>query len=1219
VACRERHTEQIIFSLVFPNDRLLEALVRRSLARSLHALYLKSLTLRGFKSFASSTTLQLEPGITCVVGPNGSGKSNVVDALAWVMGEQGAKSLRGGKMEDVIFAGTAGRAPLGRAEVVLTIDNTDGALAIDYTEVTISRTMFRNGGSEYAINGNTCRLLDVQELLSDSGIGKQMHVIVGQGQLDEILHASPEERRGFVEEAAGVLKHRKRKEKALRKLDATDGNLTRLGDLLVEVRRQLKPLGRQAEVARKATVIQADARDARARLLADDAAQLLATFERELADEALLRERLVAVENRLAAARLADANLDAALVDAAPRLAQAQDLWFQLSALQERLSGTSRLAGERLRNTADEPVSDRPSRDPQDLEAEAARIAKQEAEIGAEVAVLDRALQETIAARQRAEDAHLEEDRRVAGLARAAADRREGVARFTGQVHAKQSRIAATDEELGRLAEAHAAALARAERAQRDFTALEIKIAGLESGERNVDAEYEVARAQLTDLDAQIGKLRDELHTAEQDRAALNARKDALEMGLTRKDGAGALIAASDELTGVLGSVAALVSVRPGKEVAVAAALGASADAVAVSGLDPAIEALDHLKQHDLGRAGMVLADDHPSDVDWPALPSGAEYAVDLIEAPTALRSTLRRVLGKVAVVDDLAAAGRLVRARPELVAVTADGDLIGRHIAAGGSSSQPSLIEVQAALDETGDQLRDATATAERLRFELSGLEAVHAEATTAAEVALAKLHESDASMAAVAQELGQLGGLARSSVAEAQRVEAAMTAAQSARNDEIRSLEAMQARLAAAKESPDEEPDASPREEAALAARSARQAETDARLALRTAEERARALHGRADDLRDAAAEEREAQVRDAARRVRRAKEAAAAHAVIKASTIVGARLAESLSAAVERRRILEAEQAEWGTALSANRRAVRELETELATLTDSVHRDEMLRTEHRLRMEQLERRALDELGLDLDALQAEFGPDQLVPPPPAAVGENRDVEPVSIPYVRDEQQKRFRTAERALATLGKVNPLALEEFSALEERNKFLTEQHDDLKRTRRDLLEIVKDVDARVEQVFADAYTEVGREFEVVFAQLFPGGEGRLVLTDPGDLLAPGSEVEARPAGKTLTRLSRFSGGERSLVAVAFLVSLFKARPSPFYILDEVEAALDETNLGRLLDIFDELRATSQLLVITHQKRTMEIADALYGVSMRDDGITTVISQRLREAS
>jgi chromosome segregation protein len=305
---------------------------------------LKSLTLKGFKSFASSTTLQLEPGITCIVGPNGSGKSNVVDALAWVMGEQGAKSLRGGKMEDVIFAGTSGRAPLGRAEVVLTIDNSDGALPIDYSEVTISRTMFRNGGSDYAINGNTCRLLDVQELLSDSGIGREMHVIVGQGQLDTILHATPEDRRGFIEEAAGVLKHRKRKEKALRKLDATDGNLTRLGDLLTEIRRQLKPLGRQAEVARQAATVQADVRDARARLLADDLVTARTALEQELADESILVERREAVEAALAKAREEEATLEAALNEDLPALSKAQETWFALSGLRDRVRGTQSLA-----------------------------------------------------------------------------------------------------------------------------------------------------------------------------------------------------------------------------------------------------------------------------------------------------------------------------------------------------------------------------------------------------------------------------------------------------------------------------------------------------------------------------------------------------------------------------------------------------------------------------------------------------------------------------------------------------------------------------------------------------------------------------------------------------------------------------------------------------------------------------------------------------------
>ena len=370
-------------------------------------MYLKSLTLKGFKSFASSTTLQLEPGITCIVGPNGSGKSNVVDALAWVMGEASAKSLRGGKMDDVIFAGTSGRPPLGRAEVLLTIDNSDGALPIEYAEVTISRTMFRSGGSEYAINGSSCRLLDVQELLSDSGIGREMHVIVGQGQLDTILHATPEDRRGFIEEAAGVLKHRKRKEKALRKLDSTEGNLNRLADLLNEIRRQLKPLGRQAEVARKAAAVQADVRDARARLMADDLVTARTSLEQELADESVLLERREQVEAAIAAARETEAALEAALREDLPALSAAQETWFSLSGLRERLRGTQSLAAERVRNAAGTAESEdtRSGRDPEQLEAEAERVREQEQRIAAEVDGHRTALEQAVAARKAAEDA----------------------------------------------------------------------------------------------------------------------------------------------------------------------------------------------------------------------------------------------------------------------------------------------------------------------------------------------------------------------------------------------------------------------------------------------------------------------------------------------------------------------------------------------------------------------------------------------------------------------------------------------------------------------------------------------------------------------------------------------------------------------------------------------------------------------------------------------
>ncbi len=1178
-------------------------------------MYLKSLTLKGFKSFASATTLQLEPGITCIVGPNGSGKSNVVDALAWVMGEQGAKSLRGGKMEDVIFAGTSGRPPLGRAEVLLTIDNSDGALPIEYAEVTISRTMFRSGGSEYAINGTSCRLLDVQELLSDSGIGREMHVIVGQGQLDSILHATPEDRRGFIEEAAGVLKHRKRKEKALRKLDSTEGNLHRLGDLLSEIRRQLKPLGRQAEVARKAQGVQADVRDARARLLADDLVTARTALEQELADESVLVERRAEVEAAIADAQRTEAALEASLRESMPALSQAQDTWFALSGLRERLRGTASLAAERVRNAGSVEESADTGRDPDQLEAEAAQVREQEQRIAAEVEQRRTSLEEAVTGRRSAEDAAAEEERRISGLQRAAADRREGLARLHGQVNALQSRAAAADDELGRLEQAREEAEARAARAQKDFTALETRVAGLDAGEEGLDAEHEAATAELDDLEERLAKIRDEVQQADRDRAGLQARKDALEMGLNRKDGAGALLAATDDVSGLLGSVAALLSVRAGFETAVASALGAAADAVVVTGAEAAVGALGHLKTDDLGRAGMLLGGAPVADRAWPGLPAGATYALDAVDAPDELAGALARLLFKVAVVDDLDAARSLVAEAPDLTAVTRDGDVLGAHFAAGGSSSQPSLIEIQAAVDEATSQLAEATATAERLGFDISRLEAERLAAQQRSDVALAKLHESDATLAAVAEELGQYGSQSRAARGEAERLVASIARATEARESAAAGLAELEQRLATAEDAPDEEPDTTERERLAEAARVARQAEMDARLALRTSEERARALHGRADSLTRAARSERDSRARAAERRERLLREGRAAEAVGIAVGVVLQRLEVSLHRAAEARTAIESGRREHEQQLLAARTTLRDLARQHDELVNSVHRDEMARTQQRMRIEQLEERAIEELGLDPDGLVGDYGPEQLVPHT-GEVEEGAEV-PEPVPFVREEQQKRLRTAERALSMLGRVNPLALEEFSAMEERHKFLTEQLEDLRKTRKDLLDIVREVDARVQEVFTTAYADVSKAFDATFARLFPGGEGRLVLTDPADMLNTGIEVEARPAGKKVKRLSLLSGGERSLVAVAFLVALFKARPSPFYILDEVEAALDDTNLGRLLQIYEELRENSQLLVITHQKRTMEVGDALYGVTMRGDGVSTVISQRLRD--
>jgi chromosome segregation protein len=1078
--------------------------------------------------------------------------------------------------------------------------------------------MFRNGGSEYAINGQSCRLLDVQELLSDSGIGREMHVIVGQGQLDSILHATPEDRRGFIEEAAGVLKHRKRKEKALRKLDSTEGNLTRLGDLLSEIRRQLKPLGRQAEVARKAAVVQADVRDARARLLADDLVTARTALEQELADESVLIQKREEIEGALEEARQAEAALEAALREDLPALAQAQETWFALSGLRERLKGTAGLATERVRNARDaasEPTSGS-GRDPEQLVAEAERVRAQENQINEEVARHRTALEDAVTARQAAESAHTEEDRRISALQRAAADRREGLARLHGQVNALKSRAAAADEEIGRLSTSREEALERAERAQRDFTALETRIAGLDAGEEGLDAEHEGAASALADVEERLAKTREEAQLADRERSALTARKEALELGLNRKDGAGALLAASESVSGLLGSVAALLSVRPGYEAAVAGALGHAADAVAVEHLDAALGAINHLKESDLGRAGILLSGAAVDDASWPGLPDGVVYAVDVVDCPEPLRPALARILFKVAVVDDLPAATTLVAELADVTAVTRDGDLLGAHFASGGSSAQPSLIEVQAAVDEATEQLAEATRATERLTFELARLEEERTAAAQRVDVALARLHESDATLAAVAEELGQYGSLARSAKAEAERMSRSIEAAEAARDKDLAGLAELENRLAAAEDSPEEEPDTAERERLAEAARSARQKEMDSRLALRTAEERARALSGRADSLLRSAQAERDARAKAAARRERLLREGQVAEAVSRGVTLVLERLEVSVDAAARERVAVEQARKGREEELMAVRARLRDLTKEHDELVNTVHRDEMARTQQRMRIEQLEQRAIEELGFDVEALVEDYGPHNLVPVQTPEGSEEEAPEPV--PYVREEQQKRLRAAERALSMLGKVNPLALEEFSALEERHKFLTEQLEDLKKTRKDLIDIVREVDERVEQVFTQAWNDVRDAFDHVFKRLFPGGEGKLVLTDPSNMLSTGVEVEARPPGKKVKRLSLLSGGERSLVAVAFLVSLFKARPSPFYILDEVEAALDDTNLGRLLEIYEELRENSQLLVITHQKRTMEVGDALYGVTMRGDGVSAVISQRLREA-
>ncbi|HEY7429781.1 MAG TPA: AAA family ATPase [Streptosporangiaceae bacterium] len=1328
-------------------------------------MYVKSLTLRGFKSFASATVLKFEPGITCVVGPNGSGKSNIVDAFAWVMGEQGAKTLRGGKMDDVVFAGTASRPPLGRAEVTLTIDNTDGALPIDYTEVTISRLLFRSGQSEYAINGNHCRLLDVAELLSDSGLGREMHVIVGQGQLDQVLHAGPEARRALIEEAAGVLKHRRRKEKALRKLEAMQANLTRLVDLTAEVRRRLGPLGRQAAIARRAAVIQADLRDARLRLLADDYATGAAELERGEANEATVLARRSELDAALTQARQREAALDADEQEHAPRLARAQEAWFELTALSERLRGMSNLARERHAHLLDEPAPLRPGRDPAELEAEAASLREQEAVLSERLETARERLTAASRQRQSAEGELSAAERLLASQARAAAQRAEQLSTLRGQVGAARSRVSAAQEEATRLAGAFEQASSRAAATQRELEEFSELAAGRQDDRAALKADHERVAAVLTDCSGRAAGRRAAERKAIAERAALFARTEALEEGIRAlqqgTDAAAALLADPQWAGDVIGSVANLLTVADGAQEAITAALGGAADAVAVAGMDAAVRILVRLKEADAGSTGLLVGGDgtrqaHPVPA---GLPAGVVPALDLVTGPPELAGALLSLLGDVVVAPSLALARDCLRAGPQLRAVTSDGDLVGAHWAQGGSARPPSKLAMRAAADEAAAGLAAAEATCTQAAAGLAEAVAAEEQAREAVSQALASLQAADKAAADVSGRLGRLAGAARAAQEEAARLETAIAAAAAQRERDETALAELTAQLARAEDgdgavaktaepaAQDEvaEPD---RDALAGAADAAREAEMEARLEVRTAEERLGAIAGKAGELLAAAVSERRAAQAAEARRQLRAEQAAVAGAVAAGTGYALARIGESLSTAAAERQAAELASQGRAGALKQVRAQVRSLATELDKVVEGAHGAEIAQAEHRMRLEQIATRAADEFGVDVPALVAEYGPEVLIsvfeddgdgkrsgrggnraerngkrpsapagqdgaqvyyrgslnggngahaagngalatpaaapaapvasnghhpdgqaahvtangghpataaaatagtaaaahgtggagttdgaaaapatpapvpaaePEPTAGPEPAAEPEPTVrlIPYVRAEQEKRAATAQRQLDQLGKVNPLALEEFEALEERHAFLASQLEDLKKTRRDLLLVVKEVDDRVQQVFASAYADTAAEFSQIFERLFPGGEGRLVLTEPDDMLATGIDVEARPPGKKVKRLSLLSGGERSLTAIAYLVAIFKARPSPFYVLDEVEAALDDTNLQRLLSIFDELRDSSQLIIVTHQRRTMEVADALYGISMRGDGVSAVISQRLRE--
>ncbi len=1174
-------------------------------------MYLKSLTLKGFKSFAQPTTFAFEPGVTCVVGPNGSGKSNVVDALAWVMGEQGVKTLRGGKMEDVIFAGTSTKGPLGRAQVTLTIDNSDGALPIDYSEVTISRTLFRNGASEYAINGQTCRLLDVQELLSDSGLGREMHVIVGQGQLDAVLRASPEERRGFIEEAAGILKHRRRKEKTLRKLDAMQANLTRLSDLAGEIRRQLKPLGRQAEVAREAQTIAAVVRDARARLLADDVVALRTALDAHGRTESERHAERLVLQEQLDQKQLRLHRLEEAQIGDAVDLARRTS--FGLETVQERLRGLYTLANQRLAllGSASDFVATGPSVTPAMLRDAAAEIDALRDRIGMAETRHFAAREAAAAARGRLDALDVEIAAQAALVSRHDLD----LAAQKGRVETAASRLAQVRGEVLRRQSAFDSAGDRAHAAQAVLDDLGADAGGGDIDEAELADSGERAQVVVTEAEAEVERLREQLHALERERDALAARAGALSLALDQKDGSSALLAQA--LPGIRGLIAEHVHVRPGFEAAIATALGSLADAVLAETRDAAFDGVGAARAGDLGRVELVVAGGGTPSA--PAVPGAADlagrpglvWARSVVEAPAGVLALLESTV----VADDLdcarAAEDLLVGgAAVPLTLITLAGDVVSAHVLRGGSGAKRSRLELVADRDTAADRLAEVRSLVERVGADLAEQRTLLRDGKEQLAAARAALRAFESLAGARMEKTSRAAVQVEAAAAELDRLSTGLaTAVEAVDGAEAESAFALE-QLETLRARPRPVLDVSRRDAAYAEVEKARETEVEARLQVETARERVRSGQARSAALARRLEADRAAADEAARRAVIRRRQMAAATSVAESLPLVLASVDGAVSEARLALAQAESERTSQNEELSALRREDAALRTRLQTVTENVHGLELEIYEKKLHLSGLLERAGSELGLVEAVLVAEYGPDQPIPA-------EADDAP-SVRYDRAGQQKRLAGAERRFAQLGRINPLALEEFAALEQRHKFLSEQLTDLTNTRTDLLTIIEEIDEKMGAIFGSAFIDTQAAFAEVFPVLFPGGSGSIRLTDPDALLTTGIEVSVKPAGKKIERLSLLSGGERSLAAVALLIAIFKARPSPFYIMDEVEAALDDANLGRLLTIFEDLKAASQLIIITHQKRTMEIADALYGVSMRQDGVSAVVGQRLARA-
>ncbi len=1062
-------------------------------------MFLKSLTLKGFKSFADTTVMELEPGVTVVVGPNGSGKSNVVDAIAWVLGAQAPSSVRSQKMDDVIFAGTSKRPALGRAEVMLTIDNSAGLLPIEFTEVTVSRVPFRSGESEYAINGVECRLLDVQELLSDAGVGRQQHVIVSQGQIDAVLNARPEDRRAIIEEAAGVLKHRKRKEKAERRLEGTEANLMRAQDLLREVRRNLRPLERQAESARRHGALIGEMRSLQMFL----AGRELQSFQARLTN---LANDKVAGEEAERGLRAKLSSLDTAVMASEAQLSArgdsgVNDELVRIEQLRGRARGLIAVLAERRRSVERDRGQLMDSGVIATLEADAANLRSDLAKVAEQIAAV-----EAVSATGATDQGSTLEEAQVASQ----------------KVAELSARVRGLNEDIDRL---------------RNIVATDVRNE-TELAKRLIDAD-----AARVAAESAVDSAQSLFSTAQSDASTSASRAESLQLTL---DANGTSATALREIDGTLGALSGMIDIDSERRVAVQVALGDALSAVVAQNVDAARRALQELRQ--TGAVGAVLALNAITTV--PSTP--------LINNGTSLRSHVRAkagphetqvnrlldvLLSRVVYVQSWSDAVLAALAHPEAVVITGDGDRFASSGMRVGTSSitASALEEAHRRAERAKEALGRAEADLASARTRMAQARDAHASALTLLERHRSVATETNARLSFAYDSL-------RSVQAELQGLLSVL------RND----LEVKSAGL----------------------------------------HERRQFLQSRLSDVE--ARLNADVQARNAAAE-RRNKIEMGLSALVRLSALV-----EKYSAA------LDARQAELQEIRRRQSDEVRAISQRLDEARKDRTSNEQLLEERRERNRRVEVEEA-EVRMRLEATIEALRRDHSVEPQAAIDTQQPELPEGTSPIAR------VRELERELRLMGPINPLALEEFDELQKRHTFLEEQLEDVKNTRRELIKVIKQVDIEIQSSFASAFGDVRDNFEKLFSMLFPGGHGKLLLTSPDDLLNTGIEVEAKPSGKNVKKLSLLSGGERSLTALAFLFAVFRSRPSPFYVMDEVEAALDDVNLHRFLSLIHEFRQEAQLLIVSHQKRTMEAGDCLLGVTMQPGGSSRIIVERAAAAA